>query len=130
MSEYENVRKENDSPNNSKLTPASPLADIISLETVVNVLLQKGLCTPEELFEEERKRYHYQSKVKNVSLVQTPQSLEQVDNKKKHGHNSHWLKRKMSKYRWTRRLGTALFGWRWKKVKTNHTNKPLENLHE
>ena len=106
----------------------SPLADIISLETVVNVLVNKGLCTPEELFEEEQARRHYNRQVKDISLVQTEPGSITHKSKKSRRHKQNWLKRKMSKRRWTRNLGTRLFGWRWKKVKTNHHTQLFENV--
>ena len=60
----------------------SPLADIVSLETVVNVLVRKGLCTPDELFEEERKKREYQAKVKDISVVSTESTSKQADRRK------------------------------------------------
>ncbi len=95
-----------------------PLADLISLETVVNVLVRKGICTSEELFEEEKKQKMYKDQVKNVSIAHTKKS-EHQENGRPHKHQSSWLKRKMSKRRWSRTLGTALFGWKCKKVKIN-----------
>jgi hypothetical protein len=98
-----------------------PMADMISVETVVNLLIRKGICTPEEFFEEERKRQEYSLKFKNVGIIQTPESSQsETDYKVK---KQSWLKRKMSKYRWSRKLGTALFGWKWKKVKLGHASK-------
>jgi hypothetical protein len=46
--------------------------------------------------------------------------------RKKHS----WLKRKMSKKRWSRRLGTFLFGWEWKKVKITRGDMHLERIKE
>ena len=98
-----------------------PMADMISMETVVNLLIRKGICTPEEFFEEERKRHEYGQKFKNVGIVQTPERAQpEADYKVK---KQNWLKRKMSKQRWSRKLGTALFGWQWKKVKLDHESK-------
>ena len=94
----------------------TPIADIVSLETVVNVLIRKGLCTPEELFEEERRKRSYDEQIKDTLLVNTQSGRTRTNHdSRKQG----WLKRKMSKRRWSRRLGTLLFGWQWKKVKVN-----------
>lgn len=104
-----------------------PMADLISLETVVNLLVRKGVCTLEELFEEEKIRQQYNHLVKDVSIVRTgcQQSMrEERSNRRKQS----WLKRKMSKRRWTRRLGTALFGWQWKKIKRNNREKNLADI--
>jgi len=95
---------------------ANPIADIVSLETVVNVLVRKGVCTSEELFEEERKLRNYGNKFKEVRVVRTSQDsavLQREELRRK----QNWLKRKMSKRRWSRQLGTRLFGWQWKKVR-------------
>lgn len=100
-----------------KALQGSPIADIVSLETVVNLLIEKGLFTPEELFEEERKRHVYRQSVKDLPVANTRR-----DRKKQT-----WLKRKMSKRRWTRRLGTSLFGWQWKKVKVNKDRSNIES---
>lgn len=114
----------NDDPIYSKV---SPLADIVSLETVVNVLIQKGICTPEELFEEERRLREYDKKFKDVKMVRTTPDAAQLQREEMRKKQT-WLKRKMSKHRWSRRLGTRLFGWQWKKVriephegKSNHS---------
>ncbi|MFQ5822996.1 MAG: hypothetical protein ACE5JB_02975 [bacterium] len=108
-----------------KMTQTLPIADIISLETVVNILVRKGICTPEELFEEEKRRQQYNQNVKDISVVQTGKKHTQRDDRS-HRNQQSWLKRKMSKRRWTRRLGTALFGWKWKKVKV--ANKTMNNI--
>ncbi len=94
----------------------TPIANIVSLETLVNVLIRKGICTPEELFEEERRKRSYDEQTKGALLVSTQSTRVRTNREsKKQG----WLKRKMSKRRWSRRLGTLLFGWQWKKVKVN-----------
>ena len=109
----------------------SSLADIVSLETVVNVLVRKGLCTPDELFEEERKRREYQAKVKDISLV-TTESPSKKANSRKNGKSRRkkqtWLKGKMSQKRWSRRVATSLFGWEWKKVKHEKMNAKAADL--
>jgi hypothetical protein len=84
-------------------------ADVISLETIVNILVKKKICTPEELFMLEGRIQEEKRNNKNNDFV----SIKNSDN-----HSSYsGLKRMMSKRRWTRRLGTAFFGWKWKKVK-------------
>ncbi|MCG8604930.1 hypothetical protein MJD09_08030, partial [bacterium] len=90
---------------------------IVSLETVVNIMIRKGLCTPEELFEEEQRKRNYQEKVKDISLVQTDEHPLAERDKKGRRKKQSWLKRKMSQKRWSRKLATSLFGWQWKKVK-------------
>ncbi len=98
-----------------------PIADVVSLGSIVNVLIRKGICTPEELYEEEQKRRDEYRKTQDATIART----ERPDAKNGNGVHRHrksgWLKRKMSKKRWTRRLGTRLFGWEWKKVKHQRT---------
>lgn len=86
-----------------------PNADVISLETVVHMLVAKGFCTAEELFmlEGRVQDLNHKNRSTNVIPIQN-----QFDRGKFAG-----LKKAMSKHRWSRRLGTWLFGWKWKKIK-------------
>jgi hypothetical protein len=117
MDETSEKQHQEDLADQPSVIDASPLADIVSLETVVNVMIRKGLCTPEELFEEEQRKRNYQEKVKDISLVQTDEHPLAKGDKKGRRKKQSWLKRKMSQKRWSRKLGTSLFGWHWKKVK-------------
>ncbi len=105
----------------------TPIADIISLETVVNMLVQKGVCTAEELYEEERRHREISRQLGKIRIVQTPIDPEQLQREELR-KKQNWLKRKMSKHRWSRQLGTKVFGWQWKKVRVApHVDKT--NLH-
>lgn len=86
-----------------------PDADMISLETIVHVLVNKGICTREELlaFEESFQRKTQGSQQNNYVNIQNTHDRGRFSG----------LKRSMSRHRWSRRLGTLLFGWKWKKVK-------------
>lgn len=97
-----------------------PIADLVSLESVVNILIRKGLCTPEELYQEEQKRRREFEETQDVPLVQTNREAHGGANGAPPNSKSSWLKRLMVKRRWTRRLATYLFGWEWKKVKVEH----------
>lgn len=89
----------------------------ISTESMVNILIQKGICTADEISEMEgtiRKSKSFKqvksdgnSNSANFIKIKNP-----YDRGKLPG-----LKRYLSNYRWTRKLGTKLFGWKWKKVK-------------
>ncbi|MFQ5865249.1 MAG: hypothetical protein ACE5IW_08495 [bacterium] len=114
-------------PGEPNLMQTFPVADLVSLEALVNLLVRKGLCTPEELFEEEKRRQDYYQKLKDVSIVKTKELQSRADDSSERPRYS-WLKRKMSKRRWTRRLGTALFGWRWRKVKKSPKKGELEDI--
>jgi len=86
-----------------------PNADVISLETLVNMLVAKGICTVEELFMLEGRVQELNQKNHTTNIVSIHN---QFDRGRFPG-----LKKAMSKHRWSRRLGTLLFGWKWKKVK-------------
>lgn len=109
--------------NDTELRQVYPIADIVSMETVVNLLIQKGVLRPEELFEEERRRRQFHSE-----MDQNPPVEIEDDNGTSTGRKGNWLKRKMSKRRWTRRVGTFLFGWKWKKVKIEKKESRLINI--
>ena len=86
--------------------------DMISCETIVNMLINKKICTAEELFMLEGKIREQNKETKNNNFISV----------KKEHHRGRFprIKHAMSRHRWTRRLGTALFGWKWKKVKRSH----------
>lgn len=86
-----------------------PNADIISLETVVNMMVRKKICSAEELFILEGRVQELNHKAKKNNFIP-------VQNQYDRGRFP-VLKRMMSKNRLSRRLGTLLFGWKWKKVK-------------
>lgn len=100
-----------------------PIADIVSLETIVNLLIRKGICTPEELYEEEQRVRQDRQTAEPTPTPMVARTLREplpVNGSKR---KSSWLKRKMSKKRWSRRLGTFLFGWEWRKVKTTKSGE-------
>jgi hypothetical protein len=88
--------------------------DQVSLEAVINVLLKRGVCTEAELFAEENRlcSVHQTMDSFHFTPVQIPN---EGHSHKSHDHNS--LRRWASKYRWSRRLGSILFGWKWHRKK-------------
>ena len=98
--EFRPVEEQNDSV---------PDADVISLETIVNILVKKKICTAEELFILEGRIQEQNRNNKKNNFVKVKNNYNQT--------SYSGLKRIMIKRRWTRRLGTFLFGWKWKKVK-------------
>ncbi|RMF62322.1 MAG: hypothetical protein D6743_12235 [Calditrichaeota bacterium] len=105
-----------------------PIADIISLETVVNLLVDKGICTLEELYEEEWKRRRHLDGSKGQAYVNVGRDGRESGNMRSHSDRQDWLKKKMIKRRWSRRLGTWLFGWQWKKVKSEPKTGHIEKV--
>ena len=91
----------------------------ISTATVVNLLIEKGICTANELLDAEKKRRKQIDDFDKIQLVQTTASSESKSSVEAQPHKVNWLKRKMSKKRWTRRLAKVLFGWEYKKVQIN-----------
>ncbi|MFQ5769677.1 MAG: hypothetical protein ACE5HX_04015 [bacterium] len=128
MNRTDSYQVQDDHSDESDSTPELHITDLVSLETVVNILVRKGVCTTQELFEEEKKRHEYNSQVKDISLVHTDRNVKTNQEGKSHKRKQNWLKRKMSKRRWTRRLGTRLFGWQWKKIKIKKDDVQLEKL--
>ena len=113
--------------NDSELPGKFVATDLVSLEALVNVLIRNGVCTAEELFEEEQTRRLYLNSTRNISLVET-EDPGQSPGSSSDKRNRSWLKRKMSKRRWTRKLGETLLGWEWKKVRNNKGVIQVENL--
>ncbi len=116
--DYQKEQPENGSENSENAVAD----DLVSLEALVNVLIRNGICTAEELFEEEQTRRLYLNSVKDISIVKTDGSADSHQGSSDKSNRS-WLKRKMSKRRWTRKLAAILLGWEWKKVRNNRNNK-------
>ena len=87
-----------------------PNAHEISVETVINMIVSKGICTVDELFEMERRIKEHGGYASRQGVVA---NIENITDRGRFPA----LKRKMSKSRWSRKLGSLLFGWKWKKVK-------------
>jgi len=88
-----------------------PNADVISLETLVNIMVKKGICTVDELF-------MLEGRVQQSNKKNDHNNFVPIQNQYHRGKFS-GLKKTMSKYKWARNLGTMIFGWKWKKVKKN-----------
>lgn len=106
----------------------SAIAEIVSMESVVNLLINKGICTPEELWEQEKIRKKQFDDLRTAPIVSTARpSMSRANGT--HGSHvglRHWLKRKMSKRKFTRQLGTKVFGWQWRRVKVPLEGKKAE----
>jgi hypothetical protein len=100
-----------------------PQGDSISVETIVNLLIQKRICTVEELFRLEGQIRDRQQTSHQAEYFRIKQQSEAVSHETKH----RWLRSFLIKYHWTRKLGTLLFGWRWKKVRQSSQSSKFEN---
>jgi hypothetical protein len=119
----------NVAPNAVDSNTRSPIAESVSLESVVNLLIRKGFCTPEELYDEEEKRQRELPGTTQATPVRiADRHSDEEASATAATRKGSWLKRKMSKRRWTRRLGTRLFGWEWKKVKVKQRDIVLERI--
>lgn len=96
--------------------------DRVSLEAVINVLIQRGLCTEAELLAEE-------NRLRNLGVPAPEEKLESVRftpvQTYSHRHqyeprDSNSLRRWAGKRAWTRKLGSLLFGWKWHRKKREH----------
>ncbi len=88
------------------------------LETVVRLLIRKGVFTADELAQEvaDQRRREIEQHAKFVWALAEQKAREHHSTHRGYRRPRSWLKRVMAKRRWTRRLGTFLFGWKWKKV--------------
>ncbi len=116
--DLKNEQGENGSENSENFAAA----DLVSLRALVNVLIRNGICTADELFEEEQAQRLYLNSAKDILIVKTDGSADSNQGSSAKRNRS-WLKREMSKRRWTRKLGAIFFGWEWKKVRNNRNNK-------
>jgi hypothetical protein len=94
-------------PASGKLT-----SDKISLEALINVVLQQGLCTEEQLFAEEARLRAVQRTMSNMQFRPVRVSTAPREIQKKHP-----VKKWAAERRWARRIGGFLFGWQWRKFK-------------
>ena len=86
----------------------------ISMETLIRVLISKGIISIDELLSEQEKM--------NAMMLSNQADLPAHYSAIR--KNSR-LKRFASKQRWSRKLTAFLFGWQWKKVK-NHLSSGNE----
>ena len=90
---------------------ASKNIEQVSLESVIRVLLQRGLCTEAELLAEENRRRLLRepaTQFNNLTPVQNFTPV-QIHRHRHRRHDSNPLRRWASQYNWSRRLGTLLF---------------------
>ncbi len=96
----------------------------VSPAAIVQVLLKKGLITMAELEQEQLNIHEFQ---RQIAAVSSPNTIEKQPSsahssakvrKRRTSRSSKtmWLKNRMAKFRWSRRLGTLLFGWKWKRI--------------
>jgi len=97
-----------------------------SLETVVRLLIRKGVLTADELAREvaEQRKREIEQHAQFVWALAEQKAREHHSSHRGYRRPRSWLKRVMAKRRWTRRLGTFLFGWKWKKV-SHHRHRSV-----
>lgn len=109
------------------LEPARSV-ELVSKEALIQVLLHKGVCTADELLEAEhrmRETAAAPSDGEYVRITDPPAPDQSSD----WNRPQHPMRRYFAKYRWSRRVGTLLFGWKWKKVKKRERKLEVEKVH-
>ena len=86
----------------------------VSLETVIRVLLQRGLCTEAELLAEENRRRSMREPVAQVSNFTPVQIHRRRHRRRDRNRWRQWA----SRHAWSRKLGTLLFSWKWHRKKS------------
>lgn len=102
-----------ESQHEAQLEPDTAFLKEISTAALVDLLIKKGIVNPAELLQQERE----------LRYVSADTGTARSYRKKKHGEEG-LLRRWASRRRWSRRLTTALFRWKWKKV--HHENRTVE----
>jgi hypothetical protein len=89
----------------------------ISTATLIRLLISKGIFTSEEIIAAEKKQR---------TRRRRPTHSDSYHRSQQKPVKSSLLKRFISRYRWLRKLTSALFGWQWKrvKVKSSDHNSP------
>ena len=87
--------------------------DQISLEAVINVLIQRGLCTEEQLLNEETRLRAIRRTVSRMHF----QPVRRTSAAGKARRKRHPIKQWAAQRRWARQAGSLLFGWKWRKFK-------------
>ena len=90
----------------SAYVPDYSFAQEISTATVVKLLVSKGILSLQEILEEEKK-------TRSHSIINPATTKDKTGHQKNHG-----IRKLASKYRWSRRVTSLIFGWQWKKSKT------------
>ncbi|MDQ7063193.1 MAG: hypothetical protein Q9P90_02990 [candidate division KSB1 bacterium] len=95
----------------------------ISPAALVQVLLNKGIVTLDELERAQMQLHERREKSRPEPLPENSATYtfgaSQRKRRSRHSHRSFrgsWLKKHMARFRWSRRLGTLLFGWKWKRI--------------
>jgi len=93
----------------------------VSLEAVINVLIQRGICTEAELLAEE-------NRLRSLGVPAQEERLESVRFTPVQTYSQRYqyeprdnkpLRRWAAKRAWTRKLGSLLFGWKWHRKKSD-----------
>ena len=103
------TKSETSTKTNTKTQYWVPYANEISPETIVNLLVKKGICTANEIYSLEGKIRDDDAYPQNNAYV----NIKNADDMDKFST----LKKIMSKHSITRKIGVSLFGWKWKRIK-------------
>lgn len=113
-----NMRKSPpDRPPAEKLIPLH----LISRQALLELLVEKGYLTHRELSEKElavMQAGRPEWSQADSAVPEGPMHLVQTRSRREHAApRFRWLRKVMSRHRWTRKLGSMIFGWKWRRVK-------------
>lgn len=128
---HEGEQKKNSPPAWATSPPALTTGlENVSLEAVIEVLIKRGVCTEAELLSAENKLRNadfqpqtsdFRSRTMETAPfkpVQTYSAREEHRHQyHHHHHDGNRIRRWAAKYKWSRRLGGLLFGWKWHRKK-------------
>lgn len=124
-------------PNRQEAQSAEKLENVFidkhfNLETVTRLLIRKGVISVDELAQEvaEQRRREIEQHAQFVWALAEQKAREHHSTHRGYRRPRSWLKRVMARRRWTRRLGTFLFGWKWKKVSHHRHRSTAAELNE
>ncbi len=94
----------------------------VSLAAVIQILIQRGLCTEAELLAEEirqRSTNVSDARLRTSDSYFTP--VQTHSERERHRHrraDDNRLRRWAAQYSWSRKVGGLLFGWKWHRKKS------------
>jgi hypothetical protein len=93
----------------------------VSLAAVIQVLIQRGICTEAELLAEQNRLETLDFGPRTVEAAThfTPVQTHSERERHRHRHeDGNRFRRWAAQYAWSRKLGGLLFGWKWHRKKS------------
>jgi len=93
----------------------------VSLAAVIHVLIQRGVCTEDELLTAQNRLETLDCGPRAVEAATyfTPVQTHSERERHRHRHaDGNRLRSWAAKYSWSRKLGESIFGWKWHRKKS------------